>query len=243
MGKVCIGIITIPHITKQSHIMKSYVDWFEQAGIGVVPIPFDTLNHAMYFRLVHGLFIPGTDKGYDVKNKVFMKSVATFIELSQRPGEYFPIWGTCFGFEVLLSLIGGIRHFKHYPMKGPNSITRLGHPSMIDTATMRVIQNHEYSISPADFMENPRLRAFFTIDATAVDSRGKTYVAAIEAKQYPIYGVQFHPERANSGFLDFLHAKLQRNHKVMPICVEHITMKAHKCLHYEGLKDELCYFF
>ena len=244
MGKLTIGIITIPHTTKQSHIIKSYVDWFEKAGVNVLPIPFDTRHHELYFRVVHGLFIPGTDKGYDIKNKVFMKSVSTFITLSQRHHEYFPIWGTCFGFEVLLTLIGGVRRFKHYPMVGLNTITMVkGQHKMIHTS-LSVIQNHEYSISPEDFMANRVLSAFFNIDATAIDANGKTYVAAIEAKQYPIYGVQFHPEQADGGRQDlaFLVSELRKNQRVMSIPVERITMKAHKCFHYDGLKNELCYF-
>ena len=44
-----IGIITIPHSLKikygSSHIMKSYVDWFERRGIHVIPIPYDTKHH------------------------------------------------------------------------------------------------------------------------------------------------------------------------------------------------------
>lgn len=34
---LCIGIITIPHLKKvkygQTHIMKPYVDWFEERGV------------------------------------------------------------------------------------------------------------------------------------------------------------------------------------------------------------------
>jgi len=244
MGKLTIGIITIPHTTKQSHIMKSYVDWFEKAGVNVLPIPFDTQHHELYFRVVHGLFIPGTDKGYDIKNKVFMKSVATFITLSQRFNEYFPIWGTCFGFEVLLSLIGGVRRFKHYPMVGLNTITKIpGYSKMIQKDTVSVIQNHEYSISPEDFMANRLLSTFFNIDATAIDAKGQIYVAAIEAKHFPIYGVQFHPEQADGGFMSFLVSELRKNRCVMTIPVQRITMKEGKCLHYDGLKNELCYFF
>ena len=36
------------------------------------------------------------------------------------------------------------------------------------------------------------------IIATAVDERGKEYVAAIEANYYPVYGVQWHPELNSS---------------------------------------------
>ena len=44
-------------------------------------------------------------------------------------------------------------------------------------------------------MANDHLRRFYNILGTSIDDKGKEYVAAIEAKYYPIYGVQWHPER------------------------------------------------
>jgi hypothetical protein len=32
-----------------SHIMKPYVDWFEERGISVIPIPYDTNQPDTYF--------------------------------------------------------------------------------------------------------------------------------------------------------------------------------------------------
>ena len=46
--KIFVGILTMPHEAPvkhgNTHIMKSYVDWFEKRGISVVPIPYNTKN-------------------------------------------------------------------------------------------------------------------------------------------------------------------------------------------------------
>jgi GMP synthase-like glutamine amidotransferase len=98
---LCVGIITIPHLKKvkygTSHIMKAYVDWFEERGVHVIPIPYDTTEHEMYFRMINGLVIPGGETTFIIKNKIFMATVTQFIELSLQQNEYFPIWGTCWG--------------------------------------------------------------------------------------------------------------------------------------------------
>jgi GMP synthase-like glutamine amidotransferase len=77
------------------------------------------------------------------------------------------------------------------------------------------MQNHLYGISVDDFLHNTKLRNFYTIIATSLDDDKKEYIAAVEAKQYPIYGVQFHPERKKSDpFFDFFISELKKNKHV-----------------------------
>ena len=229
--------------------MKSYVDWFEQKGISVLPIPFDTKQPDLYFRMVNGLFLPGTDRGYDVKNDAFMHTLRIFIELSKQKGEYFPIWGTCFGMEVLLDVIGGCPTLKHYPAEGyyPIRMTRdASHSRLIGSfppsylrhleQTPSTLQNHEYGIAIKDMKKG------FSVLATSLDEYGREYVAIIESKKYPIYAVQFHPEvDAHSPFLDFLHSELQKNHHSCCQVPRLATIfKSRKCIQYE---KGLCYYF
>lgn len=219
---LCVGILTLPHSRKTkhgtSHIMKSYVDWFEDRGVRVLPIPYDTPHPESYFQMINGLFIPGTDKGYDVNNSALMKTVTRFFELSLQPDEYFPIWGTCFGFQLLLFLVGGFAHLKRHEADGylPIQLTSAApHSRMMQSISKKIsmVQDHEYGISPEQFMKNAHLRRFYRILATAIDYNGKEYVAAIEGKYYPIYGVQGHPERHRRGrpFLDFFISELKQN--------------------------------
>jgi gamma-glutamyl hydrolase len=260
---LCIGILTIPHSKPvkygDSHIMKAYVDWFEERGVRVIPIPYETTQHEAYFQMVNGLFIPGGETPYIIKNKAFVDTVTKFFELSLAKDEYFPIWGTCFGYEMLLFLIGGFTKLKHYPARGfyPLQLTQAGHTSkMFHSFPTRYIHylehnkscnnNHEYGISPTDFLQNEHLRRFYNITATSIDNNGKEYVAAIEGKFYPVYGVQWHPERQKTTgpFVDFFISELKKNnHKCSSYPYLRSVMKPRKCIQYSEHKNLLCYFF
>jgi len=260
----CVGIITIPHSKKtkygDTHIMKPYVDWFENRGVRVVPIPYDTVEHEMYFYQINGLFIPGGETSYIMKNRTFVNSITKFVELSFQKDEYFPIWGTCFGFQILLSVIGGITKFKPYPNHrlSPIHITKEGEQSkMFHKFSSRYLyylqhyhstsDNHEYGISPKDFEDNLHLSRFYNILSTTIDENGKEYVSTIESKYYPIYGVQWHPERQHTTgpFIDFFISELRQNkhRSTIPIPYLRTIVKPHKCSQYSEHKDLLCYFF
>ena len=77
-------------------------------------------------------------------------------------------------------------------------------------------------------------------------NNGKEYVAAIEAKHYPIYGVQWHPERQRTTghFVDFFISELKKNtHKCTSCSYLRTIMSPHKCSQYQEHKNLLCYFF
>jgi len=260
---LCVGIITIPHMKKTkygtSHIMKPYVDWFEERGVRVIPIPYDTTDCEAYFKMVNGLFIPGGETTYIIKQTAFLETVKKFFELSLSKDEYFPIWGTCFGFELLMFLIGDFTKLKHYPARGfyPLEITRSGYTSrLFESFSSHYLHylennkscnnNHEYGISPSDFLDNSHLRRFYDILATSKADNGKEYVAAIEAKYYPVYGVQWHPERqrTTAPFVDFFISELKKNkHPCVPYPYLRNCMKSYKCTQYSEHKRIPCYFF
>jgi len=258
---LCVGILTIPHSSKiqygTSHIMKTYVDWFEKRNVSVIPIPFDTVSHKEYFGLVNGLVIPGGETEFIIKNDIFIKTVVRFIELSLHTKEYFPIWGTCFGFEILVMIIGGIKRLKPYPAHGfyPISILDNAYTSkMLRNFSPRYLKylveqnscnnNHEFGISTKDFMNNKHLTHFYSILATSKDENGNEYVALIEAKYYPIYGVQWHPERQknSSEFINFFISELSKNKHNCKSYLK-INIEAHKCIQYPEHSNVLCYFF
>jgi gamma-glutamyl hydrolase len=56
---------------------------------------------------------------------------------------------------------------------------------------------HNNGISPQNFTLSG-LDEFYTNLATSIDDNGSTFIASFEAKSYPIWGSQFHPEASAS---------------------------------------------
>ena len=152
--------------------MKSYVDWFEHRGIHVLPVPFDTTEYNTYFHRINGLFIPGTDRGYDGNHPILLQTLRAFYHLSRK--EWFPIWGTCFGMELLLSLFGGHVRSSH-PAQGRYALQLTGQSRMMDSfpnprsleQPHSTVHHHDYGISVEDMKGS--LNRFYTVVATAVD--------------------------------------------------------------------------
>jgi len=55
--------------------------------------------------------------------------------------------------------------------------------------------NHKYGFSPYKMIKEENLSKHFMPLAYGRDLNGKKFVAIAEAKNYPFYGVQFHPEK------------------------------------------------
>jgi gamma-glutamyl hydrolase len=263
----CVGIITMPHKMSvkygTSHVMKTYVDWFEDRGVRVIPIPYDTTEYESYFNNINGIIFPGGETKYVMDDPHYFKCCQAFFSLAIQAnllGDYFPIWGVCCGFQMLLFLIGKFYSLKKYPSHGLTliHITKAGKKSrMLHGFTDKYLEylekypscrnNHEYGISPEDFNANKNLKRFYKIVGTSIAENDKEYVAAIEARDFPFYGVQWHPERqvTTEPFADFIVSEIRKNnHRIarIPRSIRDYT-KAKKCSQYPHFKNEMCYFF
>jgi len=66
-----------------------------------------------------------------------------------------------------------------------------------DVSKNVTMNNHQNGIDPASFQNNMALSSMFDMLSTNVDRKGRGFVSSMEAKFYPFYGVQFHPEKNN----------------------------------------------
>jgi len=126
-------------------------------------------------------------------------------------GDFFPIHGTCLGFEALAIIASGdnstiLTKFdaEDYaqpliPTSGAKKSKLLSSlPSSVvkDLYTKPyAMENHEHGFNPDVFRENPQLAETFNILTTSIDRKGVEYVSTIEAKDYPFTGTQWHPEK------------------------------------------------
>eukprot|EP00918_Siedleckia_nematoides_P014316 GHVU01031105.1.p1 GENE.GHVU01031105.1~~GHVU01031105.1.p1 ORF type:complete len:262 (-),score=50.03 GHVU01031105.1:525-1310(-) len=88
------------------------------------------------------------------------------------------------------------------PPRNPKE-RRAGPAGYLDMALLRDALNqselmmfvHSRGVTPRAWVENPRLSNFYTVLATSHDTNDTEFVGVVEAKRYPWYAVQFHPEK------------------------------------------------
>lgn len=138
-------------------------------------------------------------------------------------GDYFPIWGTCLGFEVMLMAVAKnstvLQNFnstnhslklKFYD-KGTKSDLYQDMPDRMRTYLQHekaMFFNHKLGVSNETFLENENLMNFYKPLTYNHDKNGKCFVSSIEAYSYPFYGTQFHPEKLSfelKDSLDIMH--------------------------------------
>ena len=53
---------------------------------------------------------------------------------------------------------------------------------------------HSFGVDPSKFKTDNGLANIFEVTSVSYTADGRAFVATIEGKKYPFYGVQFHPE-------------------------------------------------
>jgi len=183
--------------------------WLTAAGIELVPIlsTCTGAEAAAYFQYIHGLYLHPGFAGGTVSPAV-IRLMNTFMAMAEKETDYFPVWGTCFGMQQMMTYIGGLSGLNSFDSKdyykrvhGSVSLSNINVSRLLKAAPAKFIHdhylpwfNHEEGLTVARFMSNPALSKTFRILAKAHDRTGKEYVALIEGKDKPWYGCQFHPE-------------------------------------------------
>jgi len=188
----------------------------ESGGARVVPIPHKA-SHALLTELFHsinGILFTGGSLSLE-KNTIYYQTAKFFYDLaisSARKGDYFPIWGTCQGFQ-LLSIITANNEtvderyefdsenlplFLNFQSGARNSrMFRDASEEIYDAfRTQPITMNlHHDGVPPIFFQTNSNLKSFYQLISTNADRKGKPFGSSFEGKVFPVYGVQFHPER------------------------------------------------
>ncbi|KAK7878194.1 hypothetical protein WMY93_031191 [Mugilogobius chulae] len=178
---------------------KSCFEWIDQTEE----------EYTKLFNSINGFFLPGGaasifDSGYQKAATIFYKLAVE----ANKKGDYFPIWGTCLGFEQLAVITAqkdvlvrtntsrvslplnftreanGSRLFKDF---SPEMMKALATEPM-------TINAHKWSVSMETYYENADLNRFYKVLSTNTDGENRVYFY-IEANDYPFYGVQWHPEK------------------------------------------------
>jgi gamma-glutamyl hydrolase len=229
-----IGILSLPNypyenftVNGTSYIASSYVKYLEMSGARVVPIRIDhSFSEIDYlFTRLNGILFTGGSAVFWVNNSatpvlspdyaakacyIFNKVVQT-----NNQGQFYPLWGTCLGFEVLHvcanQQFGTVGNFNGEPSYARNSEFLPAAASSVIFNTLssewskRVMDNmaslnvsllsHYHGISPQAYVQYPALGNMFKVLSHMKDKSGTTFVGMVEGVKYPIYGTQFHPEK------------------------------------------------
>jgi len=208
--KPIIGIYAQPSSsTGGDYIAASYVKWIESAGGRAVPIPYhiSNANAAGNLSVLNGILFPGGSASLP-DNAKYLYNLA--VQANQK-GDYFPVWGTCLGFEWLLMMQGNITldsdptydaenysiplNFTSYVKQ--SRIFAGASPDLINILASEnvTMNNHQHGMTPDHFSKTPALTSFFNVISTNNDRKGAPFLSMIEGKMYPIYGGQWHPEK------------------------------------------------
>jgi len=218
-----VGILTMPVADAgggKSFISESTIRWFTERGVDVVEIPYAEMGSGRkcesYMRKIHGLYLHG-GPDYD---EVYMAVAKRFLELAvaaNRRGTYFPVWGTCHGFQTMMMVFGGMAldgseldgfDALEAHMTALRILPSARHTSRLLRAVggrggeflrhltqeRNILFANEHGITPHTFYTRRGIAGMFRLIATARDARGKEMVAMVEARRFPFYGTQFHPE-------------------------------------------------
>ncbi|XP_053571046.1 gamma-glutamyl hydrolase [Bombina bombina] len=195
----------------KSYIAASYVKTLESAGARVIPIKINLPQeeYEKLFSYINGVLFPGG--GVDLQHSEYARVAKIFYNLAIKAndqGDYFPIWGTCLGFEELTVLTSGellLTLTKTEDVALPLNVTKSAPSSKLfrnippylyqSLARKPLTANfHDWSLSVQNFTANEKLRSFYNVLTTNTDGIVE-FISTIEAFKYPFYGVQWHPEK------------------------------------------------
>lgn len=195
----------------KSYIAASYVKYVESAGARVVPlrIGLPDEEYKKLFNSINGVLIPGG--GVDLQTSEYARVSRIFYNLALKANDdadYFPLWGTCLGFEELAYLTSEenlLTSTNTEDIALPLNFTSAAEQSRMfrnvpkdlleALASEPLTANfHHWSISVKNFSFSDKLRSFYNVLSTNMDG-DLEFISSMEAYRYPIYAVQWHPEK------------------------------------------------
>ena len=196
-----------------TYIAASYIKYLESSGARVVPIMNDLSEDEILklFKSINGVLFPGGGVNLNTSGYAEIgKRIIDLAKIAYDEGDYFPIWGSCLGFEFLSTLISGDINIlsqtdsENLPLPldfSQNYRNSKMFANIEDTLAQflstnpTTMNNHKYSLLSSKFEANPKLKSFFRLLSTNKDRNGLEFVSTIEGIHYPMFATQWHPEK------------------------------------------------
>lgn len=192
-----------PNAEWSTWIMSAYVRWLEQYGARSIPILCDEDINVTYEKMkyINGILFPGGAGDYVENGKLILKKV---MEINDS-GRFFPMWGTCLGIETFAEWTATVEkkvleeisvQQRCIPISLTPDADKSKMFSFFGSEVTLLLQTgnhtynwHTYGIRPSTFQNDPKLRDFWLVTSTSVSDADETFVATVEARNYPIMAI------------------------------------------------------
>lgn len=196
-----------------SYIAASYVKFVEGAGARVVPIWINqpAEYYANIMSNLNGVLLPGGATWFNQSNGYADagRHIYDIAVQYNENGDYFPVWGTCLGFELLTYLAAnGAEHRAHcssnsqpLPLNFKDDFRSSRMFADAPNDVIDILSNepvtanfHQFCVTEANLTAYG-LEQDWRVMSVDRDWNGMEFISTIEHKTYPFYGIQFHPEK------------------------------------------------
>uniref|UniRef100_A0A673CV96 folate gamma-glutamyl hydrolase n=1 Tax=Sphaeramia orbicularis TaxID=375764 RepID=A0A673CV96_9TELE len=240
---------TVKEYTKLFNSINGYIYvHYQQNHITFHYLTFSLIfidNGSSYLFRVGRILFPGgitsiTSSGYQRAAQIFYDLA---IE-ANKSGDYFPVWGTCLGFQQLMHLTSknsvrtqtdthGIGLPLNFTNEAKDSRMFKDFPPelMEDLSTQPLTENsHKWSVTVETLNTNEDLKNFYKVLSTNTDGNVE-FVSTVEAYDYPIYGTQWHPEKNAFEWLKSYYSHSRSAVKTTFYMAEFFVNEARKSFH------------
>ncbi|XP_005182858.1 gamma-glutamyl hydrolase [Musca domestica] len=213
----------------QSYLAASYVKYLEAAGARVIPI-WNNRSQDYYESImnkINGILLPGGaiyfNKKYctkDMTSHCYDSSRCIF-EIARQlneQGRHFPLWGTCLGYQMLLTHSAGVEDVRQdctdmkqslpVQFEDQNVLKKSKLFANLDESMKEKMSKqpfgyhyHRYCITKGD-LSLFKIEGQWRVLATNKDAKGLEFITLTEHVKFPFFGSQIHPERV---FYENLH--------------------------------------
>jgi len=206
-------LVNVPWSWDKDYFGSSFVKLVEGAGARAVPIKEDITVAELdkLLRKINGVILPGGDadvgdSGYE---RISKQSIAFSKKLAKK-NQTFPVLGICRGAQMMMMAEAGkdfLEDTDSLNLSLPLTFTKEAPESrMFGHAPKGLLKRlktdaitfnaHAAGIPTLNYYNNSALKKTFRAISTNFDRNGTEFVSTFEGRHAPLYGLQWHPEKA-----------------------------------------------